>query len=221
MGSHYTFHLELEKLNKKLLNLTALVEDRVRRAAAIIETHDHQQMQSIILTDYEIDEAEVDIEEDCLKILALHQPVASDLRFIVTVIKVNNELERIADIAVNIANRVSAINKSLSRTLVKDIDFSEMSDLVIRMLKMSLDGLINRDASLARQVFLLDDQVDARRDHVYHAIKDIIRLHPEHPGGLLNTYLLARHLERIADRTTNIAEETIYLVEGVITRTIS
>ena len=75
-----------------------------------------------------------------------------------------------------------------------------MSDLVIRMLKMSLDGLINRDASLARQVFLLDDQVDARRDHVYHAIKDIIRLHPEHPGGLLNTYLLARHLERIADR---------------------
>ena len=125
MGSHYTFHLELEKLNKKLLNLTALVEDRVRRAAAIIETHDHQQMQSIILTDYEIDEAEVDIEEDCLKILALHQPVASDLRFLVTVIKVNNELERIADIAVNIANRVSAINKSLSRTLVKDIDFSE------------------------------------------------------------------------------------------------
>ncbi|MBE0582184.1 MAG: phosphate transport system regulatory protein PhoU, partial [Desulfofustis sp.] len=106
MGSYYTFHLELEKLNKKLLNLTALVEDRVQRAAAVIETHDQEQLQSIILSDYEIDEAEIDIEEDCLKILALHQPVASDLRFLITVIKVNNELERIADIAVNIANRV-------------------------------------------------------------------------------------------------------------------
>jgi len=221
MGSYYTFHVELEKLNKKLLNLTTLVEDRVRRAAAVIETHDLQQLQSIILSDYEIDEAEIDIEEDCLKVLALHQPVASDLRFLVTVIKVNNELERIADMAVSIANRVSAIAKSPSRTLVKDIDFSEMSNLVTRMLKMSLDALVNRDVSLARQVFLLDDEVDAHRDHVYHAIKDIIRHHPEHPGGLINTYLLARHLERIADRTTNIAEETIYLVEGVITRTIS
>lgn len=221
MGSYYTFHLELEKLNKKLLNLTALVEDRVRRAALVIETHDCEQLQSIILSDYEIDEAEIDIEEDCLKILALHQPVASDLRFLVTVIKVNNELERIADIAVNIANRVSAIIKSPSRELVHDIDFSQMSDLVTRMLKMSLDALVNRDVALARQVFLLDDEVDAHRNHVYHAIKDIIRRHPEHPGGLINTYLLARHLERIADRTTNIAEETIYLVEGVITRTIS
>lgn len=221
MGSYYTFHLELEKLNRKLLHLTAMVEDRVRRAASVIETHDQEQLKSIILSDYEIDEAEIDIEEECLKILALHQPVASDLRFIVTVIKVNNELERIADIAVNIANRVSAIDRSASRSLVKKIDFSPMSNLVIVMLKMSLDALVNRNVSLARQVFLLDDEVDAYRNQVYHDIKDIIRNHPEHPGGLINTYLLARHLERIADRTTNIAEEVIYLVEGVITRPIS
>lgn len=221
MGSYYTFHMELAKLNKKLLRMSAMVEDRVQRAASTIETHDQEQLRSIIRSDYEIDEIEVEIEEDCLKILALHQPVASDLRFLITVIKVNNELERIADIAVNIANRVSAIDKSPSYALVKDMDFSGMSGVVVKMLKMSLDALINRKVDLARQVFLLDDEVDAYRNQVYQKIKDIIRQHPEHPGGLINTYLLARHLERTADRATNIAEEVIYLVEGVIARSIS
>lgn len=221
MDHHYTFHLELTSLNKKLLKLSAMVEDRVRRAAEVIETQDPVEIQSIIVSDYEVDDMEIDIEEDCLKILALHQPVASDLRFLITVIKVNNELERIADYAVNIAMRVESISKSPSRQLTDTIDFSEISETVIKMLNMSLDALINRDADLARQVFLLDDNVDAFRNQVYIRIKDIIREHPEHPGGLINTYLLARHLERIGDRVTNISEEVIYLVEGVITRTIS
>ncbi len=221
MEPYYTFHLELQSLNKKLLTQTALVEDRVRRAAHVINSRDEEELRSIILSDYEIDEMEIEIEEDCLKILALHQPVASDLRFIVTVIKVNNELERIADYAVNIAKRVEAISKSESRHLTGSIDFSEISEKVITMLNMSLDALVNRDADLARQVFLLDDDVDLYRNQVYHIIKDIIRKNPEHPGGLINTYLIARHLERIADRVTNISEEVIYLVEGVITRTIS
>lgn len=218
MEPFYTFHIELKSLNRKLLHLSAQVEDRVRRAASIIRNYDEQAAKSLILTDYEIDELEVGIEEDCLKILALHQPVAGDLRFIITVIKVNNELERIADIAVNIALRAQTINNSRSKELVQDIDFSEMSETVVAMLKNSLDALINRDAALARQVFLMDDTVDTCRNHVYRTVKDIIKKHPEHPSGLLNTYLLARHLERIGDRTTNIAEEAIYLVEGVVTR---
>lgn len=221
MEPYYTFHLELQSLNKKLLTQTALVENRVRRAAEVIESRNEGAVRSIILSDYEVDEMEIEIEEDCLKILALHQPVASDLRFIVTVIKVNNELERIADYAVNIAKRVEAISKSESRHLTDSIDFSMISEKVIKMLNMSLDALVNRDADLARQVFLLDDDVDQYRNQVYHTIKDIIRSNPEHPGGLINTYLLARHLERIADRVTNISEEVIYLVEGVITRTVS
>jgi phosphate transport system protein len=221
MEPYYTFHIELQSLNRKLLKLTSLVEDRVRRAVALIGNPDDSEMRSIILSDYEIDEMEVEVEEDCLKILALHQPVASDLRFLITVIKVNNELERIADYAVNIAMRVESISKSPSRRLTDTIDFSEISETVIKMLNTSLDALINRDADLARQVFLLDDNVDAFRNQVYVRIKDIIREHPEHPGGLINTYLLARHLERIGDRVTNISEEVIYLVEGVITRTIS
>ncbi len=162
--------------------MSAQVEERFRKAASLIVNYNDTAAQQLILTDYEIDEHEVEIEEDCLKILALHQPVASDLRFIITVIKVNNELERIADIAVNIALRVQAIDQSPSKDLVKDIDFSEMSETVIKMLKNSLDALINRDTSLARQVFLMDDRVDELRDHVYHKIKDIIRKHPAHPG---------------------------------------
>ena len=218
MEPFYTFHIELKKLNKKLLHMSAQVEDRVRRATSLIHNYDDQVARSLVLSDYEIDELEIGIEEDCLKILALHQPVAGDLRFIVTVIKVNNELERIADFAVNIAQRAQAINNSQSKQYIAGINFSYMSEKVITMLKYSLDALINRDARLARKVFLMDDVVDEYRNHVYHTIKDIIRQHPEHPGGLINTYLLARHLERMADRATNIAEEAIYLIEGIVTR---
>jgi len=218
MEPFYTFHLELKSLNKKLLSLGAQIEERVRSAAAIIKNYDEADAQALILSDYEIDEQEVEIEEDCLKILALHQPVASDLRFIIAVIKINNELERIGDYAVNIALRARTINKASSTGLLEEIDFTEMSETVITMLKDSLDALINRDASLARKVFLMDDAVDKYRNYVHQIVRDLIAEHPEHAEGLLNTYLLARHLERVGDRTTNIAEEVIYLVEGVVTR---
>jgi len=105
MPVHHTFHSELEKLNQKLLTMVAMVEDRVRKAVTVIETHDEELVKSIIRSDYQIDDMEVEIEEDCLKIMALHQPVASDLRFLITVIKVNNEIERIGDMAVNIAKQ--------------------------------------------------------------------------------------------------------------------
>ena len=147
------------------------MEERFRQATSLIANYDEQTAQSLILNDYQIDEQEVEIEEDCLKILALHQPVAGDLRFIITVIKVNNELERIADMGVNIAIGARAISKSKSRDLVKNIDFSEMSEKVLQMLKNSLDALIARDASLARKVFLMDDEVDAQHDYIFEAIK--------------------------------------------------
>ena len=216
MQPHYTFHMELQKLNKKLLLLSAMVEDRVRRAVKVIETHDNEMIQSIIQSDYEVDEMEIEIEEDCLKILALHQPVASDLRFLIAVIKINNEIERIADIAVSIAIRVQTIGDS--NIITNNFDFSAMSEKVIRMLKMSLDALVNRDAEQARQIFHIDDEVDSLRNQAYDAAKAMIRKDPEHPGRQINTYLLARHLERIADRATNLAEEVIYLVDGAIVR---
>ena len=216
MQPHFTFHLELQKLNKKLLLLSSMVEDRVRKAVKVIETHDEELIQSIIMSDYEIDEMEIEIEEDCLKILALHQPVASDLRFLIAVIKINTEIERIADMAVSIAIRVQTIGNS--NIINTSFNFSAMSEKVIQMLKMSLDALVNRDAKQAREIFHIDDEVDAFRNQAYDAVKEMIRKNPEHPGRQINTYLLARHLERIADRATNIAEEVIYLVDGAIVR---
>ncbi len=217
MEHHFTFHHELTQLNKKLLKLSATVEERVRKAALVIVSKDPELIQSIILSDYEVDELEIEIEEDCLKILALHQPVAKDLRFLVAVIKINNEMERIADMAVSIALRVENIAKFKHQAAVT-YDFSRMSEQVVMMLKKSIDALVRSDARLARSLFLDDDLVDACRNRCYEDIKERIKNDPQHPGYHINTYLLARHLERIADRAVNIAEEVIYLVEGTITR---
>lgn len=219
MALHFTFNMELEKLNKKVLRLSALVEDKVKTAASLINNPKEEELHALIVSDYQVDEMEVEIEEDCLKILALHQPVAKDLRFIITVIKINSEIERIGDIAVNIAMRVQTICKHQGNCLSSvNFHFKEMSDTVIQMLRTSLDALVRRDAAMARQVFVMDDTVDQYRNNVYETIKMLVMKSPNHPDCLINTYLLARHLERIGDRATNIAEEVIYLVEGAIVR---
>jgi phosphate transport system protein len=217
MEHHYTFHHELTQLNKKLLKLSSMVEERVRIATQVIETKDQKAIQALIVSDYEVDDMEVEIEEDCLKILALHQPVASDLRFLIAVIKINNEMERIADIAVNIAKRVDNISKFKHQAAIS-YDFSMMSERVISMLRKSIDALVNSNSILAKTIFLDDDIVDTCRNRCYEDIKERIKKDPDHPGYHINTYLLARHLERIGDRAVNIAEEVVYLVEGTITR---
>ncbi|WP_136796979.1 MULTISPECIES: phosphate signaling complex protein PhoU [Desulfosediminicola] len=222
MEPYYTFHHELLSLKKKLMQVSTMVEERVRTAAACLSERNDEALQKLILTDYEVDEMEVEIEEDCLKILALHQPVASDLRFIIAVIKINNEIERIADMAVSIAMRIQSIYKKYDESGNGQnpwiYDYSQMSDKVIVMLKMSLDALVNRDPAMARQVFILDDDVDQMMIDAYDQVREEIKRKPDQPGQLINIYLVARHLERIADRSTNISEEVIHLVEGTIVR---
>ena len=137
------FSRELENIKKLILSLGAIVEERVRMATKAIEDNDAELAQRIIKSDYEIDEMEVDIEEECLKVLALHQPVAIDLRFIIAVIKINNELERIGDQAVNIAERVGVTAKS--EQLEMFFDYSAMGEKAQTMLKMSLDALVKMD----------------------------------------------------------------------------
>jgi phosphate transport system protein len=209
------FHRELERLKKSILSLGAMAEDRVRMAIKAIETRDAGIADKIIKMDYEIDEMEVEIEEDCLKILALHQPVAVDLRFITAVIKINNDLERIADEAVNIAQGVSYLSREQHPFY---FDFSPMVEKTESMLKSSLDALVNLDSDLAVKVCLLDDEVDDINSEVHRLVKDAIRDNPEQGEHLINVLLIARHLERIADHATNIAEEVIYLIEGEIVR---
>ena len=158
---------------------------------------------------------EVEIEEECLKILALHQPVAVDLRFITAVIKINNDLERIADEAVNIARGVSYLSEDKETFY---FDFSQMVEKTQSMLKSSLDALVNLDTDLAVKVCILDDEVDEINGEVHRLVKGAIRDNPEQGEHLINLLLISRHLERIADHATNIAEEVIYLIEGEIIR---
>jgi len=207
---------ELDKIKKKILSLGALVEERVRIASASVDNRDAAIAQKIIDTDWEIDEMEVEVEEECLKILALHQPVAVDLRFIVAVIKINNDLERIGDQAVNIAERVLTISKRPEMDFI--FDYLPMADKAEAMLKMSLDALVNMDVDLALKVVTMDDEVDAIKTLAYDRIKEAIKAQPERVGYLINLLLISRHLERLADHATNIAEEVIYLIEGEIVR---
>ncbi|MGE5947136.1 MAG: phosphate signaling complex protein PhoU [Betaproteobacteria bacterium] len=210
------FRKELESLKKRILTLGALVENRVQLASQAVENMDADLAGRIIRTDYELDEMEVEIDEECLKVLALHQPVAVDLRFIVNVIKINNELERIGDQAVNIAQRVEIIAERPRPPFM--FDYSTMAEKTQRMLKMSLDSLVNLDVDLAYKVIILDDEVDQIKNEAYDKIKQAIKELPERVGYYINLLLISRHLERISDHATNIAEEVIYLVEGEIIR---
>lgn len=218
MSRHMHFHREIDQLKQMILQLGTLVEDRLRRACAILENKNEDQAQAIITADWEIDDMEIRVEEECLKILALHQPVARDLRLIVSIIKINSELERIADIAVNIAKRVLTIMKNRTPDFVFELDYQVMAAKALEMVKTSLDALVTEDAALARKVFLMDDEVNRMRDAAYKTVIGEISRRADNAACLINVYLIARHLERIGDRANNIAEEVIYLVEGEIVR---
>lgn len=218
MAKHMYFHREIDELKKTILKMGTLVEDRLRQACAILETRDRNQAQALMTADWEIDDMEIRIEEECLKILALHQPVARDLRLIVAIIKINNELERIADIAVNIAKRVLTITAAATGDCSVELDYQPMTAKVMEMVKTSLNALVTEEAALARGIFLMDDEVNRLRDAAYKTVIEEIKHRPDNAAALVNIYLVARHLERVGDRAINIAEEIIYLAEGEIVR---
>ncbi len=207
---------ELERLKKRILALGTLVEERVRTVTRAFDQRDLATAERIMSTDFEIDEREVEVEEECLKILALHQPVAVDLRFLTAVIKINNDLERIGDEAVNIGRCVSIMARK--EPLDLHLGFEPMSRKTQSMLKSSLDALVNLDLDLAFRVLTLDDEVDRMYSDIYDQIKEEIKKTPDRVGYLINLFLVSRHLERIADHATNIAEEVIYMIEGEIVR---
>lgn len=207
---------EVDRLKRKLLALSAYVEESVQRAVKSVSERDEKLAQRVIDTDFEIDEMEVDVEEDCLKILALHQPVAIDLRFIIAVLKINNDLERIGDLAVNIAER--AVSLSKRDKINSPFDFQTMAERVQKMLQKALDALVNGDAKLAREVLVSDDEIDEMNRQMYDSIKMGIRQDPDNVDSLIQVLAISRNLERIADHTSNIAEDVIYMVDGDIIR---
>jgi phosphate transport system protein len=159
---------------------------------------------------------EVEVEESCLKILALYQPVAIDLRFIIAVLKINNDLERVGDLAVNIAER--AIFLATQPEVNVELDFTTMAVKTQEMLKKSLDALVNLNAGLAREVCACDDEIDAINRQMYLTVQDAMNTHPDQIEPLTHLLSASRHLERIADHATNIAEDVIYMIEGEIVR---
>ena len=207
---------EIENLKKDILSLGADVEENVHKAVQSLRKRDSSLAEEIIAADYYIDRREVGLEEECLKILALHQPVAIDLRFVIAVLKINNDLERIGDLAVNIAER--AVFLTSEPPIDIPFDFPGMSEKTKIMLKNSLDALVNMDAKLARAVCAADDEVDAINRKMYGQVQDGIRKKIEQMESLIHYLGVARHLERIADHATNIAEDVIYMVDGEIVR---
>lgn len=213
-----TQHLfrEVEKLKKLILTLSALVEDRVYKAMLSVEQRDLDLAEEVENGDHEVDSMEVEVEEECLKLLALHQPVAIDLRFIIAVLKINSDLERIGDLAVNIAAR--AINLSKKKNISSPLDFDQMAEKVKSMLRKSLEALVNLDSAAARAVLASDDEVDDMHRHMYRLICENIARTPQDVDGMICFLSVSRNLERIADHATNIAEDVIYMIEGDIVR---
>ena len=209
-------HREQEKIKTQLLALSAVVEDRVWRAVKSVQENDGSLADSVISADEEIDQLEVELEEECLKFLALYQPVAIDLRFIVAVLKINSDLERIGDLAVNIAERATVL--SVRNKIEGPFDLSYMAERVRWMLRSSLDALVNLNTELAQKVCAADDEIDEIYSEMYEQIKKEIHLHPDWLDILIQQLSVSRHLERMADHATNIAEDVVYLIEGEITR---
>ena len=207
---------QIEVLKQKILYVGTLVEEAIAKAIAALINRDASLANKVIEADNVIDRMEVDVEEECLKILALYQPVAADLRFVVAVLKINNDLERMGDLAQNIAKRVVYLAKADPMDLA--IDFRSMAAKAQTMVKQSLDALVNADTALARQVRAEDDEVDQARQRIRKQIMEAIRKHPDRVEYLLKFNSVSKHLERLADMATNVAEDVIYMVEGEIVR---
>jgi len=207
---------EMDRLKRDVLALGALVEESLRTAFQAIELRDREKARKVIIGDFEIDQHEVEVEEECLKLLALYQPVAGDLRFLVAVIKINSELERIGDLASNIGERALALADEHPVRVPEG--FTIMADRTGTILEKSLDALVRQNATAARAVLAADDEIDMLYQGLIDDLKQIIRTDPDHLDAIVLLFSVARYLERLADHATNIAEDVIYMVEGEISR---
>ena len=213
-----TKHIErqIENLKERILRLGTLVEEAISKSITALINRETALAQRVMANDVDIDAMEVEVEEECLKILALYQPVAADLRFVVAVLKINNDLERMGDLARNIAKRVTQLEGGDPYDLPPEIRM--MATQAQEMVRQCLDAVVKRDPTLARQVREEDDIVDEARQRIQRRVLQGIKDHPENVENLLRINSVSKHIERIADMATNIAEDVVYMVEGDIVR---
>jgi phosphate transport system protein len=206
----------MENLQRLVLSVSAEAEEMIDRATRVLCERRYDDAAVVIEADSEVDRREVAIEEECLKILALHQPVASDLRRIAAVLKINNDIERIADLAVNIAQRAQCL-ADFPEFVVPD-RVERMVDLTMQMVRGALNAFVNLDADHARRLIRLDDAVDEHNREIIAELQNQMQQRPQSVEPALHCFSAVRHIERIADHAVNIAEDVIYLVEGDIVR---
>jgi phosphate transport system protein len=207
---------DLEQLQHDILDMGSAVEDAVNKAVRAVFERDTGLAHEVIDGDTPIDLQQNQIEEECLKILALHQPVATDLRRTTAIMMITTDLERMADLAVEMAER--SINLAKPPLIPVPEDLHKMSDLVTSMLQQSLDAFVHLDSNHARRVVRIDDEVDNYNIQIIRNLIALMKNSPEYIGPGLSLFSVVRHLERIADHATNIAEDVVYLVEGEIVR---
>jgi phosphate transport system protein len=209
-------HRDLENLQRRIVSLASAVEQMVEGAMRSLFELDSSLALTLIEGDTPIDMEENEIEEDCLKILALHQPVAGDLRRVTAVLKINSDLERMADLAVNIAERAYALAQGPDLPIPANL--RQMTDLTNTMVRNSLDAFVNLNVQLAKRVCRMDDEVDRYNREIIDEVTQFMKQTPANVEPGLHLFSATRQLERIADHATNIAEDVVYLVEGKIIR---
>lgn len=213
---HRHFHEQLEALEQMLLVMGGLVQEQITSAMRALQQRDDVLARQVIDRDRQVNTYDVDVDDTCIKLIALHQPAGGDLRFITTAMKIVTDLERIGDQAVNIAQRVLELNREPQPT--PSIDLSRMADRAQRMVQQSLDAFVARDTALARQVCGEDTEVDALKEQVFREMLAFIMEEPRATPRAVRLILISRFLERVADHATNIAEMVVYMVEGKMVR---
>jgi len=210
------FTIELEELNQKLLQMGGLVESAIHRSVRALLEQDRELAEEVIRDEPKINRMEMEIDGLVTRLLALRQPVARDLRLLTAALKINNDLERIGDLANHIAERSISL---MHHPLVKPMtDIPKMASLVQSMLLKCLDAFVNGDADLAHTVLLSDSEVDALRDSVYNELLETMQRDPSLVTTAIDLIFVARNLERIGDHATNIAEDVVFLVKGIDVR---
>ncbi len=214
---HRHFDEELTELKKQLLYMGSLTEEAIEQAVEALKRLDAEAARRIIEEDSRIDRLDLDIDEKCLELIIRHQPVAADLRFLAMAMRICADLERIADLAVDICQRVVEM---AGQPLLKPlIDIPKLAGLARGMLRDSLDGFVRSDVALARSVIKRDDEADRLRDLIQtELVTDFMMKDASTAPRAVALLLVSRHLERICDHTTNIAEDVIYMVEGAMVR---
>ena len=206
----------LGRLKRDMLTLASSAEEQVARSLQAFLEDNLDLAKETIARDGKLDRMEVELEEECLKVLALYQPVAHDLRFVVSVLKLTNDLERIADYGVHIAERAVALTGR--NDVANVLDLGDMGQRSLQMLRKSIECLVNQDAKLARTVWQLDKEIDLFHKGNFEKLETHIKAQPNKAGVLLQLLSVSRYIERIADLATNIADDVVYIVEGKLLR---